>query len=239
MAYASASRAVEIIGHRGSPREHRENTLPSFQLAFEAGANGIELDVHGTADGEVVVHHDASTNSRPGDKGPVALIAESTAESLRASATSVDTMIPTLREVLNAAPKRAVVYVEIKARAIEESVISVIRASGRQAAVHSFDHRISKRVAELAPEIPVGILQTSYPVDPLRPLREAHARDLWQHWELLDRELIAGVHENGGRVIAWTVNDRDLARQLVAWGIDGICTDLPGAMRSLVGELAR
>jgi glycerophosphoryl diester phosphodiesterase len=239
MAYASTPPTVEIIGHRGSPRELRENTLPSFRLAFETGADGIELDVHCTVDGEVVVHHDASTNSRPGDKGPVAVIAESTLSVLRAAATSPDAVMPTLTEVLKAAPERAVVYVEIKAKAIEESVISVIRASGKRAAVHSFDHRIARRVAELAPEIPVGILQTSYPVDPLRPLREAHARDLWQHWELLDRELIARVHGGGGRVIAWTVNDRDLAPRLAAWGIDGICTDIPGAMRSLVGELER
>jgi glycerophosphoryl diester phosphodiesterase len=239
MAYASTPPTVEIIGHRGSPRELRENTLASFRRAFEAGADGVELDVHGTADGEVVVHHDPSTNSRPGDKGRVAVIADSALSALRGAATSPDAVMPTLNEVLSAAPERAVVYVEIKARAIEESVISVIRASGKRCAVHSFDHRIARRVAELAPEIPVGILQTSYPVDPLRALRDAHARDLWQHWELLDRELITRVHEDGGRVVAWTVNDRDLARRLMAWEIDGICTDLPGAMRSLVGELTR
>jgi glycerophosphoryl diester phosphodiesterase len=239
MAYASTPPTVEIIGHRGSPRELRENTLASFRRAFEADADAIELDVHGTFDGEVVVHHDPSTNSRPGDNGPVAVIAESTLSVLRTAATSPETVIPTLNEVLNAAPERAVVYVEIKAKAIEESVISAIRASGKRCAVHSFDHRIAKRVAELAPDVPVGILQTSYPIDPLRPLRDAHARDLWQHWELLDRELIARVHQNGGRVIAWTVNDGDLARRLIAWGIDGLCTDVPGTMRSLVGELAR
>jgi len=239
MAYASTPPNLEIIGHRGSPRELRENTLPSHRRAFETGADAIELDVHGTADGDVVVHHDASTNSRPGDNGPVTVIAESTLSVLRSAATSPDLVIPTLNEVVNAAPDRAVVYVEIKARAIEESVISVIRASGKRCAVHSFDHRIAKRVAELAPEIPVGILQTSYPVDTLRPMHEAHARDLWQHWELLDRELITRVHRDGGRVIAWTVNDGDVARRLVSWGVDAICTDLPGAMRSLVGPPAR
>ncbi len=61
MAYASATRPARpwIIGHRGSPRDHRENTLPSFLRAFDVGAEAIELDVHGTADGAVVIHHDA------------------------------------------------------------------------------------------------------------------------------------------------------------------------------------
>src|SRR5437763_15808492 len=49
------------IAHRGMPRRERENTLPSFAAALAAGAQGIELDVHATADGVVVVHHDAVT----------------------------------------------------------------------------------------------------------------------------------------------------------------------------------
>ena len=67
---------IEVIGHRGSPRAHLENTLGSFQRAFDVGANAVELDVHATADGAVVVHHDAATNSRTGDSGNLVTIAE-------------------------------------------------------------------------------------------------------------------------------------------------------------------
>jgi len=232
MAYASARRVgpVEIIGHRGSPREFRENTLQSFARAFSDGADGIELDVHGTRDGAVVVHHDPATNSRPGDSGPVAVIGEATLASLR----SVDVAgqpIPTLDEVLERVPDRATVYIEVKAPAIELAVITTIRSGKRRCAVHSFDHRVARRVQELAPELAVGILQTSYPIDPPRAMRDAHARDLWQQWELLDTDLIHRVHDDGGRVIAWTVNDPAVAERLNGWGIDGICTDLPGVMR--------
>lgn len=235
MAYASATRPgrVEIIGHRGSPREHRENTLPSFERAFAVGADAVELDVHGTADGAVVIHHDAATNSRPGDSGPVATIAKSTLAELRAIPVGGGA-IPTLDAMLAIVPDDATVYVEVKAAGIEDAVVAVIRSRGKRCTVHSFDHRIARRVHELAPTIPVGILQTSYPVDPLRPMRDAGARDLWQHWELIDRSLIDAIHEHGGRVIAWTVNDRDLAQRLVAWGIDGICSDVPAIMRPIV-----
>ena len=238
MAYASSrgGRPLEIIGHRGSPKEQRENTLASFRRAFAHGANGIELDVHGTKDGAVVVHHDPSTNSRPGDSGAVLTLAESTLASVRAVELGND-KIATLDEVLSAVPGEAVIYVEVKAQRIEESVIAAIRTGGRRCAVHSFDHRVARRVHELAPEIPVGILQTSYPVDPLRPMRDAGARDLWQHWELIDGSLIERVHDDGGRVIAWTVNAVEIAERLIRWGIDGICTDLPGVMRPVADSI--
>jgi len=238
MAYASARgpRPVEIIGHRGSPRAERENTLASFARAFADGADGIELDVHGTRDGVVVVHHDHVTNSRVGDAGPVMVLAESTLEALRAVRDSTSG-IPTLAEVLASAPDRAIVYVEVKARGIEEPVVACIRSGGRSCAVHSFDHRIVRRVHELAPELSVGVLQTSYPVDPIRPLGDAGARDLWQQWELIDEELIDVVHQNGGRVVAWTVNNPAVAKRLVSWGIDALCSDVPREMRGLVDGL--
>ncbi len=238
MAYASslASRPVEIIGHRGSPRAYRENTLSSFRQAFADGADAIELDVHGTRDGVVVVHHDAATNSRAGDTGPVLTLAESAVAELRAIRVG-DAPMPTLDETLAILPASATVYVEVKARGIEDSVIAAIRSGERVCAVHSFDHRVARRIHDLAPEVPVGVLQTSYPVDPIRPLRDAGARDLWQQWELLDESLIARVHDAGGRVIAWTVNRADVAEQLIRWKIDGICSDVPGEMRRLADTI--
>jgi len=240
MAYASITgrSGVEIIGHRGAPREHRENTAPSFSHAFTVGADAVELDVHATQDGTVVVHHDAVVTPRLGDSGPSAIIAESTLAHLRTIRIGGST-IPTLTEVLEMVPATATAYVEVKAAHIEDAVVDVIKSSGKRCAVHSFDHRIVRRVHELAPSIPVGILQTSYPVSPLLPLREAHARDLWQHWELIDQSLIDLVHADGARAIAWTVNDTDFAERLIAWGVDGICTDVPATMRALVDQPTR
>lgn len=237
MAYASGRgpRPVEIIGHRGAPREFRENTLPSFRRAFDAGADAVELDVHGTADGHVVVHHDPATNSRPGESGSVVVIAGARLAEVRA-VTVMGERIPTLGEVLSASPEWAIVYVEVKASAIEAEVVAAVRAGKRRCAIHSFDHRIVRRVGQLAPDIPTGILQTSYLVDPVRAMRDAGARDLWQHWELIDAALVERVHEDERRVIAWTVNEPALATRLIQWGVDGICTDTPDVVRALVGR---
>jgi glycerophosphoryl diester phosphodiesterase len=228
----------EVIGHRGSPREARENTLPSFARAFAAGADGIELDVHATSDGEVVVHHDAVTNTRPNDSGPTVRLTEATLLEVRAVSVAGE-RIPTLAEVLFAVPESSIVYVEVKASGFEREVVHTIRRSGRRCAVHSFDHRVSRRVGQLAADVPTGILQTSYPVDPIRPLRDAGARDLWQQWELIDAALITRVHEDQRRVIAWTVNDPAVAERLLDWGIDGICTDIPAVMRGLLDQRRR
>src|SRR5687768_16417859 len=132
-----------MIGHRGAPRERPENTLASFLRALDLGADAVELDVHATRDGVVVVHHDfvpradasvAALRGRP--------IAELTAAELATFKTSGEP-IPTLAAVLEAIGPRATVYVEIKGRDIESSVIDTIAGapSVRGVAVHSFDHR--------------------------------------------------------------------------------------------------
>jgi glycerophosphoryl diester phosphodiesterase len=73
-----------------------------------------------------------------------------------------------------------------------------------------------------------GILLASYLVESDAAMTAAAALDLWQQWEFIDEQLVADVHSIGGRVIAWTVNDRAMARELVRIRADGICTDLPG-----------
>lgn len=221
----------QIIAHRGVPRERRENTLPSFALALEAGATGIELDVHATRDGVVVVHHDPVVRALPDGSRP-AIAALSLAE-LAALAPSPDDRIPSLTEVLALVGTRATVYVEVKASGIEERVVDVIAGVSTECAVHSFDHRVVRRTGRLAPPLRLGILQTSYLIDPVRAMRDAGALDLWQQWELIDRELVERVHAAGGRVIAWTINDPARAGDLADIGVDGLCTDVPARLVTL------
>lgn len=222
------SRSPELIGHRGAPRERPENTLASFLRALDLGADAIELDVHATRDGVVVVHHDfvpravssvATLQGRP--------IAELTATELGTFRVSGEP-IPALSDVLEAIGNRATVYVEIKGHAIEQLVVATIaRASpSRAVPVHSFDHRAVARARVIDSAIVSGILLASYLVEPERALRAARARDYWQEWSMVDEHLVRAIHGAGGRVIAWTVNDPDEARRLASIGVDGICTDL-------------
>lgn len=228
-----------LIGHRGAPREHPENTLPSFQRALELGADGIELDVHATRDGVVVVHHDPVPRATSGN---AALDGRAIAELSRAELEEFHVAgrerIPTLEEVMALVDGRADVFVEIKAPAIERAVVDVIRhapAPGR-CAIHSFDHRVARAARNIAPEIRTGILLTSYLLDPALALIGAGASDLWQQWELIDPPLVALAHDAGARVIAWTVNDPRAARRLAAWGVDGLCSDVLPTIRQALAS---
>lgn len=216
----------ELVGHRGAPRERPENTLASFARALELGADAIELDVHATAEGVVVVHHDPSLRVvEPDGSAREVRIARATLNEIGRAAGDSSAKIPTLREVLDLVAGRAIVYVEIKAPNIEERVVSCVREYSARCAVHAFDHRVARRVHALAPAIPVGLLSSSYLLDAARSLRDAGARDLWQQWELIDEPLVADVHRDGGRVVAWTVNEVEAARTLAQWGVDALCTD--------------
>ncbi|HET7614690.1 MAG TPA: glycerophosphodiester phosphodiesterase [Gemmatimonadaceae bacterium] len=210
------------IAHRGAHDTAPENSIPAFERAIALGADAIELDVHATSDGVVIVHHDAAVHF-PGL--PAAEIAELTAADLARYRLDKEIAIPTLPEVLSAIGRRASVYIEIKAGSIEPLVVRCIRESEADCAVHSFDHRIVKTVKSIFPAVPTGVLQVARPIDPVHALVAAGARDLWQEVSAIDEELVSRAHSVDARVIAWTANDVDRWETLRRIGVDGICTD--------------
>lgn len=207
----------EIIAHRGASRERPENTLPAFARAAELGADAVELDVHLSQDGHLVVHHDPVIAAPSGR----AVIGSMTLNALRA----LPTPLPTLDEVTGAIGGRLRIYCELKGPGTAPAAVAVLEHLDAMAAVHSFDHRMVADARRLAPPLARGVLETSYHVDPSASLRAVAARDLWQHEALIDAPLVAAIHAAHGRLIAWTVNDPARARQLAAWGVDGLCTD--------------
>lgn len=215
---------MEIIAHRGVPRQQPENSLPGFELAVRHKVHGIELDVHATKDGVVVVHHDPNIRHGP-------LINTLTLTELHRYPLAPGVEIPTLASVLDRMARAApppIVYVEVKGKGIEEAVVEVLQFARVPTAVHAFDHRIAARVSSLAPSVPTGILLDSYLIDPAAALRAAGARDYWLQWQFIDRDLVRRLHDVGGRVIAWTVNDRTDVGTLEALGVDAVCSDVAG-----------
>jgi glycerophosphoryl diester phosphodiesterase len=206
------------IAHRGMPRLARENTLPSFELAMDAGADGLELDVHATADGAVVVHHDHELAAGP-------RIDSLTLAELRRHEAAPGVPIPTLEELCALVKGRVTLFVELKGAGIEREVLEVLAGYEGPVAVHSFDHAMIRRAARLNPEIRLGILFDEAPLKVARSMAETGALDVWPQWRLATEELVTTVHEMGGRVIPWTVNDPAEAQILAALGVDGLCGD--------------
>jgi glycerophosphoryl diester phosphodiesterase len=215
-----------IIAHRGASREATENTLTAFARALELGADGIELDVHRTADDVVVVHHDPVPKPAAAERSlawkPLSAMTAAEVRQLRLHGA---TEIPTFAEVLELVGDRATIFCELKGAGVVDLVVPMLTRHGGPSAVHSFDHRAVLRAASLAPEIPRGILLASRMVDTTHALNAAKASTLWAHREHVDADLVKEVHRGGGTVIVWTANDPlDIAR-LASLGVDGICSD--------------
>jgi len=211
----------ERIAHRGSPRELVENTLPGFLLALQRGADAIELDVHVTRDGEVVVHHDPDVQG--------VAITETRWPEIAALDLGSGARVPRLADVLDAVADRATVYVEVKGAQCEDAVLPVVRRHGTRYALHSFDHAVIERLARAAPDVPRGLLFPSEQPNVVTALRDAvkrtGARDVWPHWTLVDAHLVRAASQLGARVLCWTVNSADKARRLADLGVAGVCTD--------------
>ena len=220
----TAERKVERIAHRGAKREFPENSIAAFARAFERGADAIELDVHATRDGVVVVHHDPDLHRPPPGAGTRA-IASLDWDAVQRADLGGGVRIPSLSEVFDMVPAGKTVYVEIKGRDIESAVAAVISSTSVACAVHSFDHAAVTRMRSLVPKVPRGILFDRVPDDVVGAMRLAGARDVWPKWSLIDEALMNRVHAAGGRVIAWTVNSRGDGERLNSIGVDGLCTD--------------
>ena len=217
------SRRPIILAHRGASGHRCENSLEAFREARTLGADGVELDVHTTKDGGLVVHHD------PGLPG-LGSIADLELEQVRRHRLSNGEPVPDLASALSAL-EGLEVWIELKTlpSSSDSELLTTIddSPSPDACAVHSFDHRIVARIGSRRPGLRRGILSTAYPMDPFAQLVAAGANTLWQEWHLIDTQLVDGIHRMGAKLIAWTVNDAALAHRLTELGVDGLCGNFP------------
>jgi len=216
-----------LIAHRGASAQVLENTLAAFRRAMELGVDGIELDVHGTADGVLVVHHDPDIDDQP--------IPAHTLAELRVAPLANGEPVPTLAEALDTIGAGFDVYIEVKALPARlDAVLFAVMDAGPAPSryhVHAFDHRLVRRLVDARPGLSAGVLSASYPLDPVPQVHAAGARTLWQHRDLIDTPLVAQAHAARIRVIAWTVDRPGDARRLADVGVDAICTNVPDRIR--------
>jgi glycerophosphoryl diester phosphodiesterase len=214
-----------IIAHRGASGEAIENSRDAFRRAAALGADAVELDVHATADGAFVVHHDTVI---PG----LGAISDLTAGEIGHHHLANGETIPTLEEAFEAARPLGV-WVEVKALPArrDAALLEHLRRAPSWCGVHSFDHRIVKRLSSASRDFQTGILCVARLLDPARALREAGAGVLWQEHTLLDQELVEAVHGAAGTLVAWTVNEDADAARLAGIGVDALCGNYPDQLR--------
>jgi len=225
-----------VIAHRGASALEYENSLAAFRAAARLGADGVELDVHATTDGELFVHHDEALD------GGGLHIPRASAALVGAQRLPNGEPVPTLADALAAIAPPLRVFVEVKTLppSCDAHLLQVLErgAPGRYA-VHGFDHRIIRRLGEARGNLPRGILLASYPIRPLQALADTGATMLWEDYALIDADLVEEIHGSRARLFAWTVDDSVDMQRLADLGVDALCTNHPDVARRVVGPSPR
>jgi len=233
-----------VVGHRGAMGHCPENTMASFERGLELGADWIELDVHLSADGALVVIHDETLDRTTNGHG---LVREHTLAELKALDAGDGQPIPTLDQVLVWAHSRnAIVDIEIKNaplyyEGIEEAVVACLNQHDmtEEVIVISFDHASVARVKELEPRVATGVLYACRPTDAgIGLARAAGADAVLPHWAYVTPSDVAAAHAAGLSVAPGSLNKTEVLRQLIASGVDAIGTNHPDILRDVLASAA-
>lgn len=220
-----------VIAHRGASGYEYENSLAAFRRAVMLDADGVELDVHASRDGRLVVHHDPAL---PG-LGPIRGL---DLAGIREARLPNGEPVPLLSEVLDLVGDRDV-WIELKALdpAWDAGLLAVLDKgpAPQRYAVHSFDHRLVRRLGQLRPSLRRGVLLSAYLADPVSAMTAVGAATLWQEWHFVDEDLVCTVHAAGLAIVAWTVNQLADLQRLAQLGVDGLCGNYPDRIRVAIG----
>ncbi|MHC3467882.1 glycerophosphodiester phosphodiesterase [Streptomyces sp. 7R007] len=217
------------IGHRGVMGLEPENTLRSFVAAEKAGLDVIELDLHLSKDGALVVMHDTDVDRTTDGTGP---IAEKTLAELRALDAGDGERVPVFEEVLEAVktPLQAEIKDVQAARALAEVMDK--RDLVSRVEVSSFHDEAIAEVARLLPGVRTALIGSRYGTDIVERAVTAGARTLCLNIRRLTLEVVEHAREADLRVIGWVVNTQDHLRLVRALGLDGATTDFPEIKRT-------
>ncbi|MCR5580178.1 MAG: glycerophosphodiester phosphodiesterase [Pseudobutyrivibrio sp.] len=236
----------KVWAHRGASGYLPENTIPAFEQAIKMGADGIELDIHKTKDGQLVVIHDEQIDRTSDGKG---YVKDYTLEELRKynyNATHPECKhadIPTMREVFELIkPTDLTINIELKTgiifyEGIEEDIIALTKEFDMEDRViySSFNHYSIMRVQELDPEAHTGFLYMDGTLDMPEYGRDHGVEAL--HPALYNVQYpnyVERCHELGLKINTWTVNSKKYINMACQMGLDGIITNYPDVALEIV-----
>jgi glycerophosphoryl diester phosphodiesterase len=250
--------AVEIIAHRGASQDAPENTVASFKLGYQQGADADELDIYLSKDGEIVVMHDKTTKRTAGADKP---IVEQTLAELRALDAGkwkdpkfTGERIPTLKEALATVPAGKRMFIEIKCgpevlvplqKLLKESPLS-----RDQLVIICFQEATLRKARPLFPDLQIYWL-VSWPKDKAGqpPVAKPRVEDLiatakdagfsglnLESTFPIDKAFTDKVTAAGLKLYTWTIDDPALAASLTAAGVTGITTNRPAWLREQLGK---
>lgn len=221
------------IGHRGASAHEPENTMLAFRRALELGADGLELDVHLSSDGTLVVIHDGTLDKTTSGSG---LVSETSLAAIRALDAGKGEQVPLLEEVIDEFAGQCLLLIEIKGGGSEIPTADMIRAKGVVASVivSSFDPAKLAAMKEYAPEIETAVLTGRWDIDFVALAAEAKADCIQFGWErhkaphtLLTDDVFRQADDAGLHVMLWHEERPDVIRALDDLPIYGLCGNAP------------
>ena len=251
-----------IYAHRGGAALRPENTIEAFDHGLAVGADGLELDVHLSKDGEVVVHHDDTLERTTSGRGRVVDHTQEELAKVDAGCRFRDgngypfrgrgICVPTLREVLRRYPTaRLIVELKVGGTELAQRVVEQVREAGAvdRVAIGSFYSDALRAVRRYEPAIATGAAREETRWALYRtwigmsigapPFREFQVPEWSGLTPIVNRRFVAAAHRAGVTVKVWTVNEADAMRRLLSIGVDALITDRPDLARTISGTPVR
>jgi glycerophosphoryl diester phosphodiesterase len=244
-----------ILGHRGSPAELPENTMPSFRRAREVGADGVELDVRVTADGVPIVIHDDTVDRTTTGTGSVSSLTWPEIAGLRVRTTgsrdavepaNPDSLagerVPMLEEVVRWAEESgAFLDVELKAAGAEEATLELLRSAGllKRSIVSSFIPSVVEEIGRLEPSARRYLVSEYWDGEARHAFRSCGAGGVCIGERAATSHVLAELARDGIPFMVWTVDDPIRIRAILAAGAEAVITNVPArgvAARAQLGS---
>lgn len=242
-----SNESLLVIAHRGAAGEAPENTLAAFRLGLEQGCSAIELDIHLSKDGELVVIHDATLNRTTDRKGSVNELTYAEISGADAGRWFHEKYegerVPLLDEVFDLTPPEVMINVEIKnsyGRKIEPALAQLMKKKNRlqNVVVSSFDHKSLLYLKLLEPETKIGLL---YDINAARHATlaaglGAPVYSLHPNFKRIGKEDVRDAVAQGLQVYPYTINDEKQMAEAIDYGVSGIITDYPARLRKVMAD---
>jgi glycerophosphoryl diester phosphodiesterase len=219
------------IGHRGAKGYLAENTVESIQKALDFNVDGIEIDVHLCASGELVVFHDVTLDRMTNGTGEIGKYSLSALKQLKVADRF---QIPSLEEVLDVIDKKCVLNIELKGKHTALKVCETIQYHIQHKGwdyssfiVSSFQKQELRTVFKTNKNIPLAVLTKANIAEAIEVAKTINAKTLHPNFALLTKQNVKLARQKGYKVNTWTVNDQDAIMRMKSYEVDGIISDVP------------
>ncbi len=245
---------MKIYAHRGNSGFYPENTMYAFKKSLDLDIYGIELDVHKTKDGVIVVHHDETVDRMFDGQGTIKKMTFDQIKDLTLKdeefKLNPECKISTLEDVLiMLEPTKFNLNIELKNdkvsyKNLEEDVIALIKKYNleKRVLISSFNHKSLKKCKKINSKIQTGYLLSSDKFKKrnlkkiLKTAKDCDCSYIHPSYDIVDKEFVESAHKKGFLVQVYTVNSVTIMRKLIKLKIDGVFTNYPKIINTIVNE---